>query len=332
MLYKHILFFFLCMITGPISTMGQEKSVTHISGKLSVDDSWASTIYLSHIPTFEDMYMMSNEMILAEATIDSLGFFQFELDFLPQKDNLYRLHLIKKGDTPATLIIGGKDENHLFFIANNESNISVVNKSRNPPFRNVIFRNSKMNTEFHRVSHLVFVSDSLASESSASKRSLIETQMRKDLRLIADTSSNLLVSLYAVHKSDLTPNSSSDIDFYKSYLRKWDEANNQYLKAIKDQMPTEDGGSSSWLYIAVIILMSSFSGFLILKSRLKKPRGIEKLSVQERKIYEVLRQGASNQDISDHFNIGLSTVKSHVGSIYSKLNVKSRKDIVNLKH
>jgi DNA-binding NarL/FixJ family response regulator len=40
--------------------------------------------------------------------------------------------------------------------------------------------------------------------------------------------------------------------------------------------------------------------------------------------------GKSNKEISDELNIGLSTVKSHVNRIYSKLEIKSRKDILNL--
>jgi DNA-binding CsgD family transcriptional regulator len=331
MLKRYVLIISLFIILFPVKAETQEKTTTRISGRLSIDNSWDSVIYLSLIPTFEDMYLMSNEMILAETTIDSLGYFQFNLDFLPKSDNLYRLHLIKNGDTPATLIIGGKDENHLFFIANSNSNIELINKSRNPPFRKILFKNSKTNTEFHRISQLVFVSDSIASESTASKRLLIESQMKKDLLLIADTSSNLMVSLYAVHKSDLSSSSSENVNFYKSYLGKWDETDNQYLKAFKDQLPVKDNGSNAWFYIAVIVLMSSLIWFLVIKSRNKNPHNFDKLSIQERKIYQFIQQGASNQEISDHFNIGLSTVKSHLSSIYSKLNVKSRKDIINLK-
>ena len=36
------------------------------------------------------------------------------------------MHITKKGDSPATLIIGGKDENHLFLIADCCSNIQIT--------------------------------------------------------------------------------------------------------------------------------------------------------------------------------------------------------------
>ncbi|WP_340152288.1 helix-turn-helix transcriptional regulator [uncultured Marivirga sp.] len=311
--------------------LGLEKSEVEISGKLTIDDSWDSKIYLSHIPTFDDMYLMSNEMILAAATIDSLGYFQFHLDFLPKSDNLYRLHLIKKGDSRATLIIGGKNENHLFIIANSESNLELINTSKNPPFRQVSFMRSSSNSDFQKVTQLLFFADSIASESSASKRALLESELQKDLQLIADTSNNLLVSLYALCNSDLNSRNPSNIEFLETYFSKWDNTDSEYLKAFRSELPVKDQSSNSYLLVVTIVLMSTVIGFLIFRTRFKKASDLEKLSIQERKIFEVLQRGASNQEISDHFNIGLSTVKSHLSSIYSKLNVKSRKDIVDLK-
>ena len=48
---------------------------------------------------------------------------------------------------------------------------------------------------------------------------------------------------------------------------------------------------------------------------------MKNLSVQERKIYTLLKEGKSNKEISEELNIGLSTVKSHASNIYSKLKI-----------
>lgn len=314
----------------PSTSKGQNKSSAHISGNISIDNTWDSIIYLSHIPTYDDMYVMSNEMILAKTVIDSLGNFSFNVDFLPKEENLYRLHIIKKEDTPATLIIGGKDENHIFLIANCFSDIQLVNKSTYPPFKNVTFYNSGNNSDFQQISQMVFAADSIAAESSASKRFLIETQLHKDLLFIADTSKNFLVSLFAIYKSRFESNYSSNVDFFKSYSKRWRNQNNTYYKSFKTQLPIKTETNK----IAIVIILAcilTIIGFLAGKRGFKKSKNFEKLSIQERKIYELLQQGKTNQEISNHFNIGLSTVKSHVSSIYSKLNVKSRIDIVNMK-
>lgn len=308
---------------------GQDKPGAHISGSLSMDETWDSEIFLSHIPTFEDMYVMSNEMIIARTAIDSLGCFQFNIDFLPEEDNLYRLHMIKKEDTPATLIIGGKDENHFFLIANRLSQIHLSNQATNPPFRKISFENSTKNTAFHQIIQMVFTADSIAAEGSASKRLFIENQLHKDLLVIADTSGVFLVSLFAIYQSGFAAGDASDMAFYKSSIKRWDNQNNGYLNALKSQLPVKNGRNPMLMVLMVASVLAG-GGFFIMKSRVRTATRFEKLSIQERKIYELLQQGASNQEISNHFNIGLSTVKSHVSSIYSKLNVKSRKDIANM--
>lgn len=60
------------------------------------------------------------------------------------------------------------------------------------------------------------------------------------------------------------------------------------------------------------------------------------LSKRETEILEQINLGKSNQEIADELFISLSTVKSHVSNLYSKLDVKNRvqaikkaKDIAN---
>lgn len=327
---KRFLSIFLLGILSNPFVFGQNKTDTYISGYLSIDDTWDSKIYLSHIPTFDDMYVMSNEMIIARTGIDSHGYFKFSLDFLPPGENLYRLHIIKKGDTPATLIIGGRDENHLFFLVNKFSNIKLISKSPYPPFKDVIYENSRENKSFQQITNLVYVADSISAVSTAAKRSLVEKKLQEDLLTIADTSSNLLVSLYAIYKSKFESNYFSNETFYNSYRKRWKNQDNVYLKNFSEQLPQSQDTTSlkADIFIVIaIVFVFSITAFFLGKNGLKRNKKIERLSVQERKIHELLQKGATNQEISSHFNIGLSTVKSHVSSILSKLKVKSRKEI-----
>jgi len=327
---KRILIFLITSVFAIATNSGQNKSNAIISGFLSIDDTWEPIIFLSHIPTFDDMYVMSNEMIIAKTVIDSLGFFQFKIDFLPTEDNLYRLHIVKKGDTPATLIIGGKDENHFFIIANRSSQINISNKLTSPPFRELSFNNSKENYSLNKVNQMIFIADSIAAESSASKRLFIKNQLNRELQLVADTSNIFLVSLFAIYKSNFNSNDTSNMDFYKSYFKKWRNLDNEYLISLKHQLPIKNKTHSLSIYI-ILVLILSFVSYSFIRIGLRKTTNIKNLSIQERKIFELLQEGASNQEISNHFNIGLSTVKTHVSNIYSKLKVKSRKDIINMK-
>lgn len=330
--FQPLKYLFVCLIlllVKPHNGDAQHNSTAHISGILIVDDTWISEIYLSHIPAFEDMYRMSSEMIIAKASIDSTGIFEFNLNFLPANNNLYRLHIVKKGNPAAMLIIGGKDENHLFFIANRFSDIGISSVLSYPPFRNVVFKNSPENESFQKINNLVFKTDSILSESGAAKRDLIKRNLENELYYIADTSNIFLVALYAIYNGNFQSNIASNISFYKAFLKKWKNNKNPYYKSFKQKIPVNTNPSK---YMVLAIVFIVFLAVLFKYNRgNKKLKKLKKLSVQERNIFEMLQRGASNQEISEHFNIGVSTVKSHVSSIYSKLNIKSRKDAVSIK-
>ena len=52
------------------------------------------------------------------------------------------------------------------------------------------------------------------------------------------------------------------------------------------------------------------------------------LTDKEVKIYQLLKSGLSNQDISNEMNVALSTTKWHLKNIYQKLGVKNRAEIL----
>jgi LuxR family maltose regulon positive regulatory protein len=57
---------------------------------------------------------------------------------------------------------------------------------------------------------------------------------------------------------------------------------------------------------------------------LPQPLLVEPLSERELEVLHLLAQGASNQEIADQLVIAVTTVKKHVGNIYSKLDVATR--------
>ncbi len=271
-----------------------------IEGQLSIDDTWERTIYISHIPSMEEMHHMSNKMIIAQSEIDSTNHFSFDLDFLPEEDHLYRLHLVKKGDSPASLVIGGRNENHLFLMLNRSSQIELKSAVSRPPFRHITFYQSNENNALHQIARLVHRSDSIAGESSASKRTLIEEQLQRDLLLIADTSKHLLVSLYALHHSNFASEYASRMDYYQSYIEKWGDQENDYFHSFTKEFQAP-GPRNYWLVIGgLILLILVLVTWIMRRSRLgKSNRNIEKLSIQEKKVYQHLLQGASNQEIAN---------------------------------
>lgn len=56
----------------------------------------------------------------------------------------------------------------------------------------------------------------------------------------------------------------------------------------------------------------------------------EKLSERERDVFTLLVEGQTDQEIADKLFVSLNTVKTHVKSIYKKLEVKNRLEAVTL--
>ena len=129
--YKPVTQLLLCLCIS-ILCNGYAQSSEHISGsiqgRVQLDSIWSKKIFLSAIDSFDELYTMSNSMIIAESVIDEEGFFNFDVSYLPKEDRLYRLHISKKNGPVASLIIGGEEENHLFLIANATSHVFLTIK------------------------------------------------------------------------------------------------------------------------------------------------------------------------------------------------------------
>ena len=83
---------------------------------------------------------------------------------------------------------------------------------------------------------------------------------------------------------------------------------------------------SSLLIISILI-----NFYLIQKKRKKKSKVNYKvvLSPQEQKVFELMNENITNKEIADKLFISLSTVKTHINNIYSKLSISSRKEITH---
>jgi DNA-binding CsgD family transcriptional regulator len=316
-----------------ISLINQDlKSQSKIEGQLLIDTTiWKPIVYLSLIPDFDNLNTVSNSMIIDQTNIDSNGRFYFNTQYFPENDNLFRIHITKKGYPPASLIIGGKDENHIFLIANNSSQITITDTSELELIEDVLVKGYYPNILMREIDEEANSLDTINNNVSETKKELIRKATFQNLRFLADTCSNPLVSLYALYKSNFENDYQANSQFYRNFLSKWKKDKSSYFVAFRKRIPSDSKLGSVLVLISIVSLIAGFIICLIVIRLFKKKiKSLHDLSIQERKILALIKEGKSNKEISDDLNIGLSTVKSHVNNIYTKLDIKSRKEVLNL--
>lgn len=302
-----------------------------IKGKMNIDITWQRVVYLSLIPSFDQLNSMSNQMIIESSEMDESGRFLFETDYLPTENHIYRIHLSKKGDPPASLILGGKDENHLFLIANNKSNLLIETLNSETLFGNVEISGSLPAKMLREIDEMLLFADTANFNSTSLKRELMEKALDEKLRQFADTCSFPLVALYALYKTDFESNIAENPVFYNRFLEKWEDEKSSYFEEFRKAIPRENvRPNDSILFGFAGLVLGAMLTFFILKRKPKKPVLSETLTVQERKIFSLIEAGKSNKEISSELNIEISTVKSHVNNLYSKLKINSRKEIMKI--
>jgi DNA-binding CsgD family transcriptional regulator len=325
--FRIVFIFFVFLINQDL------KAQSGIEGQLIIDTViWRPIAYLSIIPDLEKLFSMSNEMIIDAVDIDASGKFSFNNRYFPKEDNLFRIHVAKKSDPPASLNIGGREENYFFIVANNQTYITVKDNNNREFIKDVSIKGYYPNDVIKLVNDVTGYLDSTAIDASSIKNDLIKSAVFEKLRFIADTCSNPIVSLYAIYKCDFEKNYSINQQFYKDFQKKWRQNKSSYFEAFRKKISVTN--SISLVFAVIIAFISFLVGFFIcwiIVVLLKKKNNIvQELSIQERKIYSLVLEGKSNKEIADTLMIELSTVKSHLSSIYSKLKISSRKDILNL--
>jgi len=306
-----ILLIYLFLLFGN----GAYSQQAGIKGYMKTDSSWIKKVYISRIADFNQMLTASDKLIVAEAAIDSNGYFETTLP-VTNRENLYRLHIIKKGDPVSTLIIGSSEENHVFFIAKNAGYIDFKNLNKEVVLKQGNIKGEKSNEE-------------LSALLTAIKSDSINRETLKNLLITtADSCTSELVGLLAVYSTfGLNAKQKSAIG---KILNRYDKTNPYGNRIFEEYKPTEN--RVLVLLICLVMLLSvGYIGYrIVTKRKAAKLRSV--LSQRETTIVQLILDGKSNKEIAAVFNIELSTVKTHVNNIYSKLNVSDRKDLMKYKN
>ena len=312
-----------------------------IKGKLLLDGTWAPILYVSVIHSFDELHTASYDFLRYKIELDSLGYFEVNNMELAEGDLIYRLHICKTGDPESSIFIGGKDENFIHFIMNNNSEVNLVQEIPFQGIKSCLVTGHSSGPSLLHIFKLQEKLETPPSLPSKNNRAFIKVQVLDGLKEIIDTSSNELIQLLALHYMnesftnedhlglmDLMQknfiNSAYSSPYYDSFVKDLN-----YMRFQAGQTSYTKNAKILWVGLPILLL---FLGIVFRKEFIplfgKGKQKINSLSIQEKRVFNLLKKGKSNKEISSELHIEVSTVKSHLHRIYTRLGVKSRKELV----
>lgn len=328
---------YLLLLIASLGTSLTLPAQFRIEGTVQADTSWEPIVYLSLIPSLEDMYTISSDMIAMQARVNAAGGFVLQADYVPEEDRMYRLHMSKKGDPPSTIMLGGKDQNHCFLIGNANFSCSLLAQSDSLIWGNLSLSSCYVNPGLLQIEKILAEYESNASGDFSLGREFLQIARDEKLRRLADSSQNLLLSLYALSQTHVEAHLKEEPDYYQSFFRKWETSSSPYLEEFKQKFNWDfvdsEKTDSSYVYFLLGLILGICIWPVIQffsKKQWENPGSrLNELSIQERKIFGLIQEGKSNKEISEMLHIEPTTVKSHVRNLYGKLKISSRKEALN---
>lgn len=309
------------LIFSSISAFGQHT----VSGYISLEEpeDWEQSVYLIKL-ALEDQ---SHNRLIAKAAIQEDGFFAFEDAVFTPQDEIYKL-LVKKTSSYGSTE-SGETSSRPFIFSSNDSLFFSKDALAFSSYTN----SSKADGEWQQLQR--------HESTSQSNLSLGTEQYLQETRdYTKDSLQILLVKLLSIKTLDEKKLLEKDIqenpDYYLDLLHKLQESDlppvsyayleNKIRKANHELLQRRYYTSLALNGIGILAV----AGLLYLLFRMRKNmnQGSQvSLSKQEEKIKMLILEGKTNKEIAAELFISISTVKTHITNIYSKLNVSTRKEL-----
>ena len=271
--------------------------------------------------------------VVSTAEIQEDGFFVFENADFSEKDEAYAVQV--KGKTSEgkkqldtiisdfrSFILSNKDT--LFFHKGNE-----------------LFSEYSTNSEAAREWQKLKQYEEKANSQDQISPDEYATETRNYTK---DSLQILMVKLFSIQTLDNKKLLDKDIkenpDFYLDLLEKLQQSDldpNSYAYLENKIRKTHQDIIERKYKISMVLNFLGFSGivgllFVVFRMRKNSENTVSApLSKQENNVKNLIMQGKTNKEIAAELFISISTVKTHTSSIYSKLNVSNRKELLSKK-
>jgi DNA-binding CsgD family transcriptional regulator len=303
---RTLLLFILLLHAG--AALAQQMIV---EGEVHLDPDWVRTAYFSRIPDFNKMYLASEDILIGEASLDSTGHFRFRYR-TARPEGLYRIHFIKKYTPKLSIIIGGPDENLGFFVAGNGSSIMIKNGMSAQRFEASDPENAKLNFMFKTIN----------------SRDLDDKEKNARLLQLADSAQQPVLALLSIYETfNLTR---AQLEKASSITQRF-SGNSSYSQKLMVKDVFSWQAVSTFLVALIIISIFIVRGIQFRRTyRNRKIR--ETLSQREWEIVNLMLENRTNKEVAELLNIEVSTVKTHINNIFSKVGIKNRSELQKIKN
>ncbi|MFK7773336.1 MAG: LuxR C-terminal-related transcriptional regulator [Saprospiraceae bacterium] len=298
-----------------------------ISGYLNLEDieNPSSEIFLYEVDLNGSQQKVSSDF-LAKATIDKNGYFEFSADFFGKENKFYKVELDPEDENgfikfPTYHIFILSDTDSLYFQKSNQpfgnftnTNLADLEWQKFNQFESNLNLND---AAIFRKRYKPYVKDSL----QILMVKLIGIKQLKDKQLlekdIQENPNYYLNLLEDFQSSDLDPTDYAHLENEITMVELTD-VNEKYQMSLW------------WNGISIFLILGLFFSVFQMKKKTKNQLPIlpPNLSEREELIKDLILEGKSNKEIASELFISLSTVKTHITSLYKKLGVSGRKEIL----
>lgn len=324
-----------------------------ISGQVNINDDWQPKIFMAAINKLSDYYRTNPDMIVNTAFVNPDGSFVLKGDNLPAEKRFYRLYLMKKQNTDydACLYVGGDDHNFAHVLLENGESVEInANLQSIAPFGEYQITGQPTNEAMRNLARIVFPSFYFYRIKFPTELKFSEDKLHTNLKTFADTCRYPLVALAAINNTDFDEYFTADQDFYE-----------QFGERLKKEMPqsiytknyllklnyyaNEDSAFPTWAKVLIITLMALLTyttwRVFVLSRYVRELNAkwssvpletapptispLTSLTQKEEEILHLICAKKSNKEIAAELFVELSTVKTHINKLYSKIGVSNRK-------
>jgi len=324
-----------------------------IEGRVNLGKEWQPKVYLALIDELSDYYRASADLIVSTGYVEADGTFVIEGNELPDEPRFYRLYMMKEQNTEfdACLYVGGDDHNFIHLILDNQDTVEIwADSTYYSPFGNYAIEGTEENHLMRELSRMVYPSFYFYQIKFPTELRLSEQKLFESLRQFSDTCSNTLATLAAVINTDMETYAVEYADFYQSFGKRLEKEMPQsrytqnYMRRLHFYVgePDEQRGGLWGIVLGQSVLVLFLIGYIWRLRKTMKDLVKEKeepapdqdwpalLTSKEAEIFALISSGKSNKEIASELYIEVSTVKTHINKLYSKLGVNNRKEAARL--